>query len=249
MSAAGRRYYRKMEGLVQVRRADGPLPADPRGMDSKGPRRHALAGGNGAVRVTKASSVHVDLRTRGRMEILANTDPPAQRTSSSLAVNRDRLLRGFLASLNRDTARRQRERRDAMANGIYDSCANAAKSPKTVGCLFDLLHGSGSREGAGLSEPLVFRLSARPWRRTFCGHGRPPERWIACAINFIGSDTLFRPQLGRSQHNPLPLHYEVCYYQAFDFADSTRHQKSSSGAQRRHKIARGYLPQDTYYAH
>ena len=46
-------------------------------------------------------------------------------------------------------------------------------------------------------------------------------RWIAGAINFIGSDTLFGRNWGAVEHHPF-LHFEVCYYQAIDFAIAAR---------------------------
>jgi len=46
---------------------------------------------------------------------------------------------------------------------------------------------------------------------------RRNNRWIAGAINFIGSDTLFGRNWGAIEHHPF-LHFEVCYYQAIDFA-------------------------------
>ena len=45
------------------------------------------------------------------------------------------------------------------------------------------------------------------------------------------------------------LHFEVCYYQAIDFAINRGLKKVEAGAQGGHKIARGYLPQATYSAH
>ena len=73
-------------------------------------------------------------------------------------------------------------------------------------------------------------------------------RWIAGAINFIGSDTLFGRHWGAIEHHPF-LHFEVCYYQAIDFAIRHRLKTVEAGAQGEHKIARGYLPQTTYSAH
>ncbi len=73
-------------------------------------------------------------------------------------------------------------------------------------------------------------------------------RWIAGAINFIGSDTLFGRHWGAIEHHPF-LHFEVCYYQAIDFAIQRRLKRVEAGAQGEHKIARGYLPQTTYSAH
>src|SRR5260370_369249 len=73
-------------------------------------------------------------------------------------------------------------------------------------------------------------------------------RWIAGAINFIGSDTLFGRNWGAIEHHPF-LHFEVCYYQAIDFAIRRSLKTVEAGAQGEHKIARGYLPQTTYSAH
>ena len=51
-----------------------------------------------------------------------------------------------------------------------------------------------------------------------------------------------------SRHHPF-LHFEVCYYQAIDFAIQRGLKTVEAGAQGEHKIARGYLPQTTYSAH
>jgi hypothetical protein len=73
-------------------------------------------------------------------------------------------------------------------------------------------------------------------------------RWIAGAINFIGSDTLFGRNWGAIEHHPF-LHFEVCYYQAIEFAIKHRLRIVEAGAQGEHKLARGYLPHTTYSAH
>jgi predicted N-acyltransferase len=73
-------------------------------------------------------------------------------------------------------------------------------------------------------------------------------RWIAGAINFIGSDTLFGRNWGAVEHHPF-LHFEICYYQAIDFAIKRGLTHVEAGAQGEHKIARGYLPRTTHSAH
>ena len=45
------------------------------------------------------------------------------------------------------------------------------------------------------------------------------------------------------------LHFEVCYYQAIEFAIAHRLARVEAGAQGEHKLARGYLPSETYSAH
>ena len=73
-------------------------------------------------------------------------------------------------------------------------------------------------------------------------------RCIAGAINFIGSDTLFGRHWGAIEHHPF-LHFELCYYQAIDFAIAHKLERVEAGAQGEHKLARGYLPVTTYSAH
>ena len=73
-------------------------------------------------------------------------------------------------------------------------------------------------------------------------------RYIAGAINFIGADTLFGRNWGCIEDHRF-LHFEVCYYQAIDFAISRGLKKVEAGAQGAHKVARGYLPEPTYSAH
>ena len=77
---------------------------------------------------------------------------------------------------------------------------------------------------------------------------RRDGRYIAGAINFIGSDTLYGRHWGAIEHHPF-LHFELCYYQAIDYAIRHRLQHVEAGAQGEHKLARGYLPVTTYSAH
>jgi hypothetical protein len=74
------------------------------------------------------------------------------------------------------------------------------------------------------------------------------ENIIAGALNFLGKDTLYGRNWGSSEHHPL-LHFEVCYYQAIDFAIKHGLKTVEAGAQGEHKIARGYVPAKTYSAH
>ena len=45
------------------------------------------------------------------------------------------------------------------------------------------------------------------------------------------------------------MHFEVCYYQAIDFALSRGLARVEAGAQGEHKLLRGYEPMPTYSAH
>ncbi|MEW5962905.1 MAG: GNAT family N-acetyltransferase [Pseudomonadota bacterium] len=74
--------------------------------------------------------------------------------------------------------------------------------------------------------------------------GRP----IAGALNLIGGSCLYGRYWGAIEHRPF-LHFEVCYYQAIEYAIRHGLARVEAGAQGEHKLARGYLPTETYSAH
>ncbi len=71
---------------------------------------------------------------------------------------------------------------------------------------------------------------------------------VAGALNFIGGDALFGRYWGCLTDHPF-LHFEICYYQAIDFAIERGLARVEAGAQGQHKIARGYEPVATHSAH
>src|SRR6185503_7452791 len=77
-----------------------------------------------------------------------------------------------------------------------------------------------------------------------CRGGRP----IAGALNFIGPDALYGRYWGTIEEVPL-LHFELCYYQAIEWAIEHGLSAVQAGAQGEHKLARGYEPVITRSAH
>ncbi len=73
-------------------------------------------------------------------------------------------------------------------------------------------------------------------------------RWVAGALNFIGAETLYGRYWGCVEDHPC-LHFELCYYQAIDFAIGNGIDRVEAGAQGEHKLARGYLPTVTHSLH
>lgn len=71
---------------------------------------------------------------------------------------------------------------------------------------------------------------------------------VAGALNFIGRDTLYGRYWGCAEHYPC-LHFEICYYQAIDYAMAHGMTRVEAGAQGEHKLARGYLPVTTHSLH
>lgn len=74
--------------------------------------------------------------------------------------------------------------------------------------------------------------------------GRP----VAGALNFFKGDSLYGRYWGATEQRR-NLHFELCYYQAIDFAIERGISLFEAGAQGEHKLARGFLPTLTYSAH
>ncbi len=73
-------------------------------------------------------------------------------------------------------------------------------------------------------------------------------RYVAGALNFIGRDTLYGRYWGCVEDHAC-LHFELCYYQAMDYAIANGLPRVEAGAQGTHKLARGYLPSQIHSLH
>jgi uncharacterized protein len=250
---AGGRYYPKLQVSVPFTPATGPrlLIAD----TADRPRIFgALANGLMALcGISKASSVHVTFASEAEWKFLAEQGF-LQRTDQQFHWRNQGFSNfdEFLATLNsRHRKAIKRERREAVAAGISIHWLTGSDITEDVwDAFFDFYMETGSRKwgrpyltrsffsliGESMSEDVLLVMARRN------------NRWIAGAINFIGSDTLFGRNWGTIEHHPF-LHFEVCYYQAIEFAIRHGLKTVEAGAQGEHKLARGYLPQTTYSAH
>ena len=118
---------------------------------------------------------------------------------------------------------------DAFWVFYQDTGARKWGTPYLTRSFFDLIAKS-------MSEDIVLFLAMRD--------GRP----VAGALNLLGPDCLYGRYWGCSEDIPF-LHFELCYYQAIDFAIAHGLSRVEAGAQGEHKLARGYLPVTTWSAH
>jgi predicted N-acyltransferase len=160
----------------------------------------------------------------------------------------------FLAALSsrkRKTIRR--ERRDALANagGIEVKWLTGSDLTEDAwDAFFSFYQDTGSRKWGSpyLTRDFFSRVGQTMAKDTLLIMAKRRGRYIAGALNFIGDGTLFGRHWGAVEHHPF-LHFEICYYQAIDFAIAHKLARVEAGAQGEHKLARGYLPNTTYSAH
>lgn len=102
--------------------------------------------------------------------------------------------------------------------------------------------------GAYLTKGFFRKIGALMPERVVLVMARHQGRYVAGALNLLGSDTLFGRNWGCLQDFDF-LHFEACYYAAIDFAIERGLARVEAGAQGQHKLQRGYEPVPTYSAH
>ncbi|MCF2523998.1 GNAT family N-acetyltransferase [Bradyrhizobium sp. G127] len=250
---AGGSYYPKLQATVPFTPATGPRLLVRDGVDATRVRE-SLAGGLVALcGLTQASSVHVTFAREDEWTFLAERGF-LQRTDQQFHWRNEGYgaFEDFLATLaSRHRKGIRRERRDALANGItIHHLTGDDITPDAWDAFFEFYMETGSRKWGRpyLTRAFYTQIGETMAKDVLLVMAKRDGRWIAGAINFIGSDTLFGRHWGAVEHHPF-LHFEVCYYQAIDFAIQRGLKRVEAGAQGEHKIARGYLPQTTYSAH
>jgi uncharacterized protein len=250
---AGGHYYPKLQASIPFTPATGPRLLIRDDVDKHEIGTMLASGLVALCEATKASSAHVTFAREAEWKLLAKHGF-LQRTDQQFHWHNQgyRSFDDFLATLNsRHRKAIKRERREALANGITIHALNGSDITEDAwDAFFAFYMETGSRKwGRPYLTRAFFSLIGESMANdVLLIMARRNNRWIAGAINFIGSDTLFGRNWGAIEHHPF-LHFEVCYYQAIDFAISRGLKTVEAGAQGEHKIARGYLPQTTYSAH
>jgi len=156
---------------------------------------------------------------------------------------------GALASRKRKAIRR--ERRDALDSGLTIEWLTGNDITEAHwDAFFSFYMDTGARKWGQpyLDRAFFSMIGERMGKQILLIMARQGDDYIAGALNFIGSHTLYGRYWGCNTHLPF-LHFELCYYQAIDFAIAHGMQTVEAGAQGPHKLARGYLPIKTHSAH
>lgn len=159
---------------------------------------------------------------------------------------------GFLATLSsRKRKNIRRERRQATAFGGEIKCLTGDDiRPAHWDAIWEFYQDTGARKwGTPYLTRAFFDMAHETLRDDVLlilaeRGGRP----VAGAMNLIGRSALFGRYWGCVEDHPC-LHFELCYYQAMDFAIGHGLARVEAGAQGEHKLARGYLPQETHSLH
>jgi hypothetical protein len=250
---AGGHYYPKLQIAVPFTPVPGPRLLVRSDADQDFYRQVLGAAAAELAQRIGASSVHAtflsegDWQALGAQGYLKRTDRQFHWANAGYTTFDDFLA--DLASRKRKTIRK--ERREALADGIaIEHLAGGDIKKKHWDAFFDFYMDTGSRKWGRpyLNRRFFAQLGESMPERCLLVMAKRGARYIAGALNLIGGDCLYGRYWGSVEHHPC-LHFEVCYYQAIDYAITHGLSRVEAGAQGEHKLARGYLPTTTYSAH
>ncbi len=246
---AGGNYYPKLLCAAPFT----PVPG-PRLLAQTSAARAGLAVAvRGVAQRIGASSAHVNFIGDGDAHTLEAAGYLSRLGEQYHWFNRDyRSFDDFLAALSsRKRKAIRRERRAAVEDGLVILRLNGADITEEYWNAFWLFYqDTGARKwGQPYLTRAFFSIIAETMRDSLLlivaeQGGRP----VAGALNFIGGDALFGRYWGCLVNHPF-LHFELCYYQAIEFAIERGLARVEAGAQGQHKISRGYEPVATRSAH
>ena len=249
---AGGHYYPKLQVAVPF------TPVTGRRMlvaaDAPGGAREALIAGWRALRkAAGASSIHVTFPDRPDSEALRRLGFLSRTGEQFHFINQGyRDFDTFLAALaSRKRKAIKRERREALGDDMtVEQLTGADIKPMHWDAFFAFYMDTGSRKWGRpyLTRDFFDRIGASMAPRILLVMAKTGGRYVAGAINFIGDDALYGRNWGAIVERPF-LHFEICYYQAIEFAIGRGLARVEAGAQGEHKLARGYRAVPTYSAH
>lgn len=247
---AGGEYYPKLQVSVPFTPVTGPRLLTGGNAAAREPLAHAMMA---FAQKLEVSSLHItfaeaaEVETLGKLDFLQRHDRQFHWHNEGYASFADFLA--ALSSIKRKNLRR--ERAEAVSAGVDIECLTGSDLKEHHwDAFFAFYMDTGARKWGSpyLTREFFSLVGQSMAERILLVMAKRDGRYIAGALNFIGSDTLYGRNWGALEHHPF-LHFELCYYQAIDYAIATGLKVVEAGAQGAHKLARGYLPVRTQSAH
>jgi predicted N-acyltransferase len=249
MERAGGNYYPKLQVAVPFSPVPGPRFLTLPGMD-------AATLGAALIQAAKqlgCSSVHATFCTADEWAELGEAGW-LQRLGTQFHWdnNNYETFGDFLAALSsRKRKAIKRERRDAAAAGLtFQALSGPDLSPKIWDYFYKFYLSTVDRKwgGAYLTRKFFDLIGSRMPEKIVLMVASRDGTPIAGALNLRGREALYGRNWGSVEDIPF-LHFELCYYQAIDYAIAHKISRVEAGAQGEHKIQRGYTPKPTFSVH
>jgi len=249
---AGGRYYPKLQLSVPFTPVTGPrlLVKDRNNVEDQ----RLIAGGIATLcNKHSVSSAHLTFLTEGEWRVLTDIGFLGRIDQQFHWLNENyETFDTFLTALaSRKRKAIRKERNQALSGGLDIKWLTGSDIQEHHWDTFYQFYlDTGSRKWGRpyLNRTFFSILGERMADRVLLVFAERDGQPVAGALNMIGSDTLYGRYWGCQEDHP-GLHFEVCYYQAIEFAIAHKMAMVEAGAQGAHKLARGYMPTPTYSAH
>ena len=248
---AGGRYYPKLQSAVPFTPVTAPKLLVPSGEAAL--KRALLTAAENLAQRNGISSVHATFVPEAEAE-LARASGWLLRHDTQFHWHNEAYssFEDFLATLSsRHRKVTRRERRDALCNGLTVKWLTGPELTEGIwDAFFEFYMDTGSRKWGRpyLNRTFFSLLSAAMADRIVLMFAYDGHRPVAGTLSFLGKDTLYGRYWGATREVPF-LHFELCYYQAIDYAVAHGLKTVEAGAQGEHKLARGYAPATTRSVH
>jgi uncharacterized protein len=250
---AGGRYYPKLQIAVPFTPVPGRRLLVRPGPESETNEALLATAAVELVARNNLSGLHITFLSDGESErlgargFLQRTDQQFHWRNAGYGSFDDFLA--SLASRKRKAVRKEREQ--ALADGLKIEWIRGPDIKEAHwDAFFAFYMDTGSRKWGRpyLNRKAFSLIGAAAGDRCLLMFAMRGKKPIAGSFHMIGGDCLFGRYWGAVEHHPF-LHFELCYYQAIEYAIQAKIARVEAGAQGEHKLARGYLPTKTYSAH
>ena len=154
----------------------------------------------------------------------------------------------FLSSMNHQKRKKIRQERDKLSNlGIsLETVKGSQASDNEWSFFFKCYQQTYLERGSTpyLNQKFFDSIRSSIGEQILLVFAKFEGDFVASAMNIIGDDVIYGRYWGSTRYIP-GLHFEVCYYQAIEYAIKNGIARFEGGAQGEHKLARGLEPVET----
>ena len=251
---AGGQYYPKLLSAIPFTPATGPrILIDPKNSDNNKIFQLIIKMFEVIVQNNNLSSAHINFIT-GNLNKKLNNEKWIKRKGLQFHWhNRDyNSFDDFLSKLKSSKRKAiRKERRTIMNNNLVIQKVTGNELNNEIwDSFYNFYLNTIDKKwgGAYLTKNFFYLINKTMKNKILLIIAKQNNKIVAGALNFIGSNTLYGRNWGSIVDIPF-LHFELCYYQAIEYAIDNNIKKVEAGAQGHHKIQRGYVAESTYSRH
>ena len=251
---AGGQYYPKLLSAIPFTPATGPrILIDPKSRDSDKIFELIINMFEIIVQNNNLSSAHLNFITDKLNKKLKNEKWIKRKGLQFHWHNRDyNSFDDFLSKLKSSKRKAiRKERRTIMNNNLVIQKVTGNELNNEIwDSFYNFYLNTIDKKwgGAYLTKNFFYLINKTMKNKILLIIAKQNNKIVAGALNFIGSNTLYGRNWGSIVDIPF-LHFELCYYQAIEYAIDNNIKKVEAGAQGHHKIQRGYVAESTYSRH